>query len=282
LWDGADLDWYDYGFRNYDPQVGRFPQLDPLTDDYPELTPYQYASNDPISNIDIDGLEGGSALEALSAIPTGAMATEKSLAPVVLMGLSQAAKSSGSFFSAVGNFLSKAGSSLVNGAKGFINEMNRRAKVNINKDISWVKGTVNQLGANAKANWASGNTLIQQLPQDFMENPLEFLEGGAELDMLKGVGMEAESFSKYEIRKGANEILPSLDATGKVHGVLPKIKDLDKYSKDELQSLLKELKQSVQRRIEVTSKLGRDRAHGQRQGAEQDLIKAIEKHLQNR
>ena len=282
LFDDADLDWYDYGFRNYDPQIGRFTQLDPLTDDYPELTPYQYASNDPISNIDIDGLEGGSALDALSAIPTGAMAAEKSLAPVVVMGLSQAAKSSGSFFSAVGNFLSKAGSSLVNGAKGFINEMSRRAKVNINKDISWVKGTVNQLGANAKANWASGNTLIQQLPKDFMENPLEFLEGGAELDMLKGVGMEAESFSKYEIRKGANEILPSLDATGKVHGVLPKIKDLDKYSKDELQSLLKELKQSVQRRIEVTSKLGRDRAHGQRQGAEQDLIKAIEKHLQNR
>ena len=59
LIDDADLNWYDYGFRNYDPQIGRFTQLDPLTDDYPELTPYQYASNDPITNIDIDGLEGG-------------------------------------------------------------------------------------------------------------------------------------------------------------------------------------------------------------------------------
>lgn len=58
----ADLNWYDYGFRNYDPQIGRFMQLDPLTDDYPFLTPYQYASNDPITNIDIDGLEGGSAV----------------------------------------------------------------------------------------------------------------------------------------------------------------------------------------------------------------------------
>ncbi|WP_207622467.1 RHS repeat-associated core domain-containing protein, partial [Niastella koreensis] len=43
----------------YDPQIGRFVQLDPLTDDYPFLTPYQYASCDPITNIDIDGLEGG-------------------------------------------------------------------------------------------------------------------------------------------------------------------------------------------------------------------------------
>ncbi len=59
LIDAADLNWYDYGFRNYDPQIGRFTQLDPLTDEYSILTPYQYASNDPITNIDIDGLEGG-------------------------------------------------------------------------------------------------------------------------------------------------------------------------------------------------------------------------------
>src|SRR5690606_1419312 len=57
LWDDADLNWYDYGFRNYDPQIGRFPQLDPLTDDYPYYTPYQYAGNEPIANVDLDGLE---------------------------------------------------------------------------------------------------------------------------------------------------------------------------------------------------------------------------------
>ncbi len=62
IFDDADLNWYDYGFRNYDPQIGRFTQLDPLTHDYPYLTPFQYASCDPITNIDIDGLEGGSAV----------------------------------------------------------------------------------------------------------------------------------------------------------------------------------------------------------------------------
>ena len=61
MWDEGDLNWYDYGFRNYDPQIGRFTQLDPLTDDYPMMTPYQYASCEPIANIDIDGLEGGAA-----------------------------------------------------------------------------------------------------------------------------------------------------------------------------------------------------------------------------
>lgn len=62
LIDDADLDWYDYGFRNYDAQIGRFTQLDPLTWDYPELTNYQYAGNEPIANIDIDGLEPGSSI----------------------------------------------------------------------------------------------------------------------------------------------------------------------------------------------------------------------------
>ena len=32
--------------------------MDPLTPKYPELTPYQYASNTPIVAVDIDGLEG--------------------------------------------------------------------------------------------------------------------------------------------------------------------------------------------------------------------------------
>jgi len=54
----AGLGWLEYGFRQFDPQIGRFPQLDPLTDKYPMLTPYQYASDDPITNIDVDGLEG--------------------------------------------------------------------------------------------------------------------------------------------------------------------------------------------------------------------------------
>lgn len=31
--------------------------MDPLTKSYPELTPYQFASNSPIANIDLDGLE---------------------------------------------------------------------------------------------------------------------------------------------------------------------------------------------------------------------------------
>ncbi|MCZ4222508.1 RHS repeat domain-containing protein [Pedobacter rhodius] len=47
----------DYGMRIYDPRVGRFLSVDPIANQYPELTPYQFASNTPIQAIDLDGLE---------------------------------------------------------------------------------------------------------------------------------------------------------------------------------------------------------------------------------
>lgn len=47
----------DYGFRIYDPRLGRFLSVDPLTDEYPWYTPYQFAGNDVIRHIDLDGLE---------------------------------------------------------------------------------------------------------------------------------------------------------------------------------------------------------------------------------
>ena len=48
---------YDYGFRIYDPRLVRFKSVDPLTNKYPELTPYQFASNMPIIAVDLDGQE---------------------------------------------------------------------------------------------------------------------------------------------------------------------------------------------------------------------------------
>jgi hypothetical protein len=63
--------------------------LDPLTDDYPELTNYQYASNDPIANIDIDGLEGGS---AITNFTYNYAKTATNIFPVVTQTASNASK----------------------------------------------------------------------------------------------------------------------------------------------------------------------------------------------
>ena len=50
--------WQDYGFRMYDNRIGRPPSIDPLYKSFPELSPYQFFSNSPIMNIDLDGKEG--------------------------------------------------------------------------------------------------------------------------------------------------------------------------------------------------------------------------------
>ena len=47
----------DYGMRIYDPRLGRFLSVDPMTKIYSWYTPYQFAGNTPTKFVDLDGLE---------------------------------------------------------------------------------------------------------------------------------------------------------------------------------------------------------------------------------
>jgi hypothetical protein len=48
---------YEYGARWYDPAIGRFIGVDPIADQFPWVSTYNYAENEPIANIDLHGLQ---------------------------------------------------------------------------------------------------------------------------------------------------------------------------------------------------------------------------------
>ena len=55
--DELGLGWIDITARNYDPALGRWMNLDPLAEKYPNISLYNYVANSPIFFVDLDGNE---------------------------------------------------------------------------------------------------------------------------------------------------------------------------------------------------------------------------------
>jgi RHS repeat-associated protein len=75
--DGSGLELYTTNYRMYDPQIGRFGQVDPLSDISENVSPYAYASNDPILENDPFGLKD-------TTINGESIQRDKDLAPVTV------------------------------------------------------------------------------------------------------------------------------------------------------------------------------------------------------
>ena len=55
--DELGLNWLSFKYRNYDPAIGRFFNIDPLAEDYNYQSPYNFAENRVIDGIELEGLE---------------------------------------------------------------------------------------------------------------------------------------------------------------------------------------------------------------------------------
>src|SRR5690554_1744072 len=53
--DELGLNFYDYGARNYDPEIGRWMNVDPLAELYESQANYDYSGNNPVRFVDFNG-----------------------------------------------------------------------------------------------------------------------------------------------------------------------------------------------------------------------------------
>jgi len=55
--DDLELNWVQFKWRNHDPQIGRFIQIDPLTEDYVYNSTFAFSENKVTGHIELEGLE---------------------------------------------------------------------------------------------------------------------------------------------------------------------------------------------------------------------------------
>jgi RHS repeat-associated protein len=272
--DGSGLDLYATEFRNYDPQIGRFVQIDDWSELNEGWSPYVFANNNPILLNDPLGLASDTTtLPTVTVTPSGSGA----LAPICYtcsVNINPSAAQPG----IAGYILSR--ESFISGSNQKVDPyqllQTGMALDEVNPEYQLEHTVVEK--RKWYEFWQSDNYIGKNLYGRDVHN-----------NMVTGYGPDV-GFSKIKsirtLFRGSwvkrLKALPTLDGKGKVHGVLPKLRELHKYSVDELKIFLEELKLSVAERGRLNGIMGADPGHGRRVSEEHALIRKIEKILENR
>jgi len=167
----------DYGMRIYDPRIVRFPSVDPISSKYPMLTPYQFASNIPISGIDLDGLEYYYAADGTLIAKSNNNNTQVRLikAGDVATAWQLLRRKGGATTADLNKISTDVG--MTNG------ELNTRAFMSTLKQTE--NGGNAALGYNSKHGFTKGkintftNKTYEEAPEDYKEHPYKGKSGGS-------------------------------------------------------------------------------------------------------
>jgi RHS repeat-associated protein len=68
--DDLGLNWMQFKWRNHDPQIGRFIEIDPLSEKYDYNSTYAFSENKVVAHIELEGLEAKEARTERQIIST--------------------------------------------------------------------------------------------------------------------------------------------------------------------------------------------------------------------
>ncbi|MDR3715625.1 MAG: hypothetical protein P4L51_22675, partial [Puia sp.] len=189
------------------------------------LTPFQFAGNEPIANVDEDGLEPVTSVGNAA----GAAATSGDFTYNVLSGSSlfltntfhtvTPAATATAVASKTASTVANTTTKIVQGSISAVNKISNVIAVQAGAAKSYISNKLDEAGTNfsnrvsywkyeakegistgldnAKKNWGAGHTLPQRAVAAFLANPLEFIEGGEFGAVAEGVNLEIHGMEEW-------------------------------------------------------------------------------------